>query len=488
MAGWSVFASRALCLRTRDRFSERGEPVVIASNPYKTVIRFDQAAEQSDGAIKRVVGFVRARSMLSLFDDATLDANPRSAKANSVVADIIGSLREDPKSFQFKTKGLLLGTSDYTELDRRRYELRFNDPASEGLLDGGHNMLAIGTHILSRVIDDDKALKAIKLWEDMKAAWHTYREAVETIKDELAFSVPVELLVPTDLDNDEVVEAFRMSLLDICAARNNNAQLTQETKANQRGFYDEIRIRLPKAIAERVEWKSNEWETDENKPIKVRDLIALGWIPLNRLSEAGLLPIETESGAKIDFSVSPQNIYRNKGECSKLFDRLMEHPQVSKPKNGPHHELHNPAVGSAFDVLARMPALYDRIYRDLPESYNRNGGKFGRIRAVQKPQRGGHYTHFTHTPCEYRYPDGFIMPLIYGLKALMEVRDGKVVWATDPDAFLDRHFDAIVGAYRLPLEMSYFDPQKLGKNENSHRSALSEFEKALLKDRALQAA
>jgi hypothetical protein len=90
------------------------------TTPYKTIIRFEQAAEQVDGPIKRVVGFVPARSMLSLFDDATLDANPRSAKANSVVADIIDSVRDDPKIFQFKTKGILLGTSDFTELERKR--------------------------------------------------------------------------------------------------------------------------------------------------------------------------------------------------------------------------------------------------------------------------------------------------------------------------------------------------------------------------------
>src|SRR5687768_10438925 len=149
---------------------------MISSNPYKTIIRFDQAAEQPDGAITRVVGFVRARNLLSLFDDATLDANPRSAKANNVVADILDSLRDDPGTFQFKTKGILLGTSDYTELDRRRYELRFNDPASEGLLDGGHNMLALGIHILGRVIEDEKVLKGIKLWEDMKVKWEAHRD------------------------------------------------------------------------------------------------------------------------------------------------------------------------------------------------------------------------------------------------------------------------------------------------------------------------
>src|SRR3546814_12237864 len=104
------------------------------------------------------------------------------------------------------------------------------------------------------------------------------------------------------------VQQFEMSVLDICAARNNNAQLTQETKSNKLGFYTEIRERLDSAIASRVEWKSNEWESSEARPIKVRDLLALAWIPLNKANEAELLPF--------DISVTPQNIYSNTGERS----------------------------------------------------------------------------------------------------------------------------------------------------------------------------
>lgn len=220
----------------------------------KTIIRFDQAAAQADGPIKRIVGFVQAKNMLTLFDDATLDANPRSAKANAVVADIIDSVRTDPATFQFKTKGILLGTSDYKELQRNRYELRFAEPAYEGLLDGGHNMLAIGTFLLASVMAE-KDLRKIKLWEDFKAAWSQHAKAVKAKKDEFTFKVPIELLVPADRDDESVVQSFTMALMDVCAARNNNAQLTTEAKANQRGFYDEIKRRLPEELANRIEWE-----------------------------------------------------------------------------------------------------------------------------------------------------------------------------------------------------------------------------------------
>lgn len=457
---------------------------MIKTNPYKTIIRFDQSAEQADGPIKRIVGFVQAKNLLSLFDDATLDANPRSAKANSVVSDIIESVREAPEIFQFKTKGILLGTSDYGELDRKRYELRFNNPAYEGLLDGGHNMLALGTYLLSHVMAD-KDIKKLKLWEDMKAAWEINREAVNAIKDQFEFKVPVELLVPSDPENDELVSEFRLALIDVCAARNNNAQLTTEAKANQRGFYEEIRKRLPKEIADRVEWKSNDWDSDDSKPIKVRDIVALAWIPLTVLNENGLLPKQTESGTPLNFTVLPQNIYRNKGELSKLFDKLMEHPDVTKADNGPQHKMHNAAVGSAFDVLAALPELYDKIFVEMGDAYNHKegaAGKFGKISAVKYRQGKTFASPFYFRNSVYGTPDGFVLPILYGLKALMKIENGKVSWSTDPKAFLDRHMRSLVGAFRMPMEMAGFDPQKVAKSENSYNFMVGEVEKAQIKE------
>ncbi|QOZ32505.1 hypothetical protein [Bradyrhizobium sp. CCBAU 53421] len=456
------------------------------TSPYKTIIRFEQAAEQADGPIKRVIGFVPARNILSLFDDATLDANPRSAKANGVVADIIGSVRDTPEIFQFKTKGILLGTSDFTELDRKRYELNFADPAYEGLLDGGHNMLALGTFILSHVMDE-KEVKKLKLWEDMKAAWLAHRDEVYAMRDQFNFKVPVELLLPSNPDDEGTVNDFRLALIEICAARNNNAQLTTEAKANQRGFYEEIRKRMPKYLADRIEWKTNEWGSDDNRPIKARDLIALAWIPLTNLSDAGLLPTQTEKGSPLNFSVLPQNIYRNKGELSMLFDKLMEHPAVSKQKNGPQYEMHNPAIGSAFDVLSVLPALYDKIFVEMGDAYNKStNGKFGKISAVKVPKKGSAYSPFTQQPSKFGVPDGFVLPILYGLKALMEISDGKIRWLTDPEAFLDRHMKILVGAFKMPMEMAGFDPQKVAKSENSYLFMVGEFEKQLIKEQAAE--
>src|SRR5690606_29702160 len=86
-------------------------------------------------------------------------------------------------------------------------------------------------------------------------------------------------------------------------------------------------------------------------------------------------------------------------------------------------------------------------------------------------------THYTNAPVYYRYPDGLIMPLVYGLKGLMEVENDRIVWATDPFLFLDRYLGDVAGAYRLVLDMARFDPQKLSKNQANHEFAVGEFEK-----------
>ena len=450
-------------------------------------------SENSIAGIKRYTGFVKGRDLFPLFDNVSLEANPRAAKIGSVTNAINESLETTPGLFPFKSKGILIGTSTYEVLQRNRFELDFTDPCSEGILDGGHNMLAIGVHMLSTVVSE-REISRITLWEDMKELWDIHREELEAVREQFEFLVPVELLVPSDPDDLSAVERFEMSVLDICAARNNNAQLTQETKSNKLGFYTEIRQRLAPDIASRVEWKSNEWESSEARPIKVRDLLALAWIPLNKANEAGLLPI--------DISVTPQNIYRNKGECSKQFDKLMLNPQVSEPHDGPTHELTNETVSSCFDVLADLPALYDKIYEDFPLAYNANNSRFGAnsIVKIYDPERRETAkdkrayvatqptTQYLNRPVKYRYPDGLIMPLVYGLKGLMDINGRRVVWATDPVKFLDLYLRDIAGAYRLVLAMAHFDPQKLSKTQASHEFAVGEFEKSLIKHRARRAA
>lgn len=119
-------------------------------NPNKIIIKFEQVADQPNDVIRRLTGFVQAKYLVDLIDAADLNANPRSAKVGNVTEDIIDSIKKTKDIFPFKTKGILLAVSTIPrELERKRYELEFKDSEIEGILDGGHNTLAIAIHILN---------------------------------------------------------------------------------------------------------------------------------------------------------------------------------------------------------------------------------------------------------------------------------------------------------------------------------------------------
>lgn len=445
-------------------------------NPHSIILRFNQVAEQASGAVMRVTGFIKARDLLPLFDSADLEANPRSAKSGPVTDDIRESIDETPDIFVFKTKGILVGASNCVRLQRSRYQITFENTKIEGILDGGHNTLAIGTHILIKSTGDESLRRKIRRWPDFKEAWDEYRDQITALQkakladdeeDVLGFLVPVEILVPSDPEDEAVLEEFNNSLLSICSARNNNVQLTLETKANKKGFYEILQNCLPAEICERVEWKTN-----DGGSIKVRDLIALSWIPLS--------VVKLEDIPKIP----PQNIYRNKGECAKLFDDLMSDDRVSQPTEGEYtREITNKSIVSAMKLAAELPELYDKIYTDFPYAYNSNDGKFGKINIVKmaSEMRTKPTTYFTNEQVEYGYPDGLIMPLVYGLKELLEEgEDGEIRWKKDPVEFLDGHLNAIVRKYRVILDAFRFDPQKIGKNAGSYELVLDAFKTELM--------
>lgn len=436
----------------------------------KNIIRFEQGAEQVVGDIRRIVGFVPSRHMFAFFDNPAIDANPRRPEQNRVTGEILQTLEVSPDLFHFKSKGLLVGTSSFHPLQRNRYELVFDDPTSEGVLDGGHNLFTIGLFFLSKVMEK-KDWKRLRRWDDMIEAWNEYRDALTTVRDDYDFLVPFELLVPANNDF-ETLAAFRIALIDICASRNNNAQLPQEAKANQRGFYDEIKARFEHAdddLTDRVEWKPNQVESDEGRPVKVRDLVALAWLPLNALAEADFLDGK--------HNVNPVQIYSGKGACSAAFDRLYEDDRVSNRTDVGKYELKNSSVGSALDVLVDLPWLFDSMMIMLPEAYNTNGGKFGRLDAVKM---GNFCTPFYGEDIGYKVPDGFLVPLFYGLTALLKVEDGIVSWACNPEEFIENHFNSIVKGFRLAMEMAKFDPQKVAKSENSYMLAKQQFQFALM--------
>jgi len=442
----------------------------------KIIIKFDQVADQPCEAIRRLVGFVQAKYLIDLIDVADLNANPRSAKVGSVTEDIIDSITKTKEIFPFKTKGILLAVSTPPrELERKRFEFEFSDSVSEGILDGGHNTLAIALHILNVATEGDRSIQKIKRWSDLKDVWFRYKDQVADVRDQLDFLVPLEVLLP--LNEEETTQAiFRSAILDICAARNNNVQLLADAKANQAGHYDEIKRALDPDLAKDIVWKTN-----ETGRVPVRDIVALSWVALS------MLP------ALEKYRVSPNQIYSSKGKCMQNFVDLMEDESVSEQVDGVY-KLKDKQVLSAFKLLKDFPKLYDAIYKRFPEAYNKADGSFGRIVSVKlfKPEKylddkKKYLKHQPHTPfyeeaVNYNYPEGFIMPLVFGLSALIRADKEGLSWKVDPFKFLADHFDKIVENYKGVLQLSEWDPQKVGKNAMSYGIACQQFEHYLMLD------
>ena len=217
------------------------------------IIKFDFSVEQTVGQITKVTGFMKAKYLIPVIDILDLKANPRSSKTGPVTTSIQESIESDCNLFPFKTKGILLASSQYERLERSRIKIMPDNFEIEGILDGGHNTLAIGLYILkqSMLYAGKPFPKGEKTWDRFKELWHENRSVIDIYLDELrkdssignlSFYVPVELLVPRDAGDFACVEAFKNDLLEICEARNNNVELNISAKANQKGFFDGLPI------------------------------------------------------------------------------------------------------------------------------------------------------------------------------------------------------------------------------------------------------
>jgi len=324
--------------------------------------------------------------------------------------------------------------------------------------------------------------KSIKLWDDFKNVWdessqkiRDHRESLGPEDETFSTLIPFELLLPLDPDDPVFVESFNRALLEICAARNNNAQLKTEAKANAQGYFEALKSVLPPEISARVEWRPN-----DGGEIKTPDIVSLAWIPLSFYSGQ----FKDDEG-KIVEAPSMSQIYSTKGDCVTRFERLMSSHEVSEDSAGNFkRDLKNAQVFSAFKIAGQMPGLFDLIYESFPDAYNSQDGKFGRISAVKK-MNGGRIkvAKYTRKAVAWKYPEGYMVPLVAGLRAIMEIdSDSNLRWkVADPADFVRKHLQQVVASYKGVIELVDYDPQKVGKASAAYEAAFNAFETAFYK-------
>ena len=453
------------------------------------IIKLENPSEFTLGEIKKITGHVMAKYIPAIIDTLDLEANPRASRTGTVTDAIQDSINVNPMLFPFKTKGILLAFSQYKYLDRGRIKLTTDNPVIEGILDVGHNTLAIGLDILKKSLEyvDQTLPKGSKTWDQFKELWENNSNIIDQylqylknnpeIKD-LNYLIPVEIDVPRDPEDIACITKYKNDLFDICYARNNNAQLANSDKANHRGYFDDLKLFMEnhnKTLSDRIIWKSN-----DGGSIKAQDLVALALIPLSLIT-----PVKDENGKKIE-AIAPNKLYSGKGSCLQHFERIMSSEDVTiVDENDSKHKLLNDEVSSALQIAVDIPELYDYIYEKLPNLYNAAGGSFGKITAIKSmnskktPKLTPYLGKKVNTLC----PDGFVMPLVYGLKTLMTntTINGKntIVWSQPPMSFLEKNLGKIVEQYSLVINMCDFDPQKVGKASQAYQMVVAAYKNVI---------
>jgi hypothetical protein len=433
----------------------------------KVILKIHGCHKQDSDILNKIIGLLDAKGMCNLIDNADLEANPRLAKASKVTDSIRETMETSPELFMFKSKGLLVSSRICKHLERDRFQLEFQEPELEGILDGGHNTLAIASHFISCAMEAENF--TAKTWEEVKIKWDEYRDKIsayiENTHDFDNFYVPIEIIYPSKNESD-----FIEHILEISSARNNNAELTETARGHHSGYYQALADILDPEVESKVEWKTNE----PDKPIKAPDVIALSLIPMIVLQNEGRLPEDIQK-------INPVSIYSGKGLCVKIFNDIVKHPDVSEKKNsGERIKIINPLVNSALLMMKILPKAYDLIYELFPDAYNRHSPGFGRISCVRNydgKTKGGSYlsrqpiTKFYGKKMFYKYPDGFIIPVVCGLTQMMEIDGDKLVWKVeDPLQFIKDNIVDIVSLLVDMVRSSEYNPQTVGKNPGSYKA------------------
>ena len=435
------------------------------------VVKFTNLSVRDDGKLRKIQGEMDASNFVKILDYARLDANPRDAKKGSLTEDIYETLEKTPELFQYKSKGILLSSKCVDLLERQRVRINIEDPEIEGILDGGHNSLAIALFLLDKLEESKNVTKTIKRWKDLEKIWGNYADIIkDALKEEdVQFLVPIEIITTKD---GQEYGGFVVDILDIAQARNNNAQLTEETKANKAGYYEDFKKFLPEELKDQFEWKTN-----DGGRIKVRDLVALAMIPLSIVSEKLANEI-----------INPVDIYSSKGKCVETFNQIFEDGNVSKETPEGIRKAYNKKFLSALKLTADIPAIYDMLFDQVPDAYNIVSPGYGRITAVKvydpakakenkkegkylrKPPKSKFFQ--TKLKCGFESPDGFIVPLLWGLTSLIGDNGEELFWKVpDPLEFLKLSLSEVMKLYVGTMKSFDFDPPRVGKNGGSYELA-----------------
>jgi hypothetical protein len=458
-----------------------------------TIIQFSgnvSERKESDEPVWRISGLVPLKYIVKLINQVSLKANPREAKHNSTVDDIVDSISNDPSLFHYKNKGILISSESLKVLEKKgnkcRCSVDFINEDYEGILDGGHTTFSIGKYVLGEVLGNDhRDYKSIKTWARLKEIWSEHLDLIDelinrTEKDEEyipSFLIPVEILYRNNSekvqDDEKNQERYFNAIYEIACARNNNTQLTVQARDNKLGYYSIIQDNISADLNDKISWRNG--ETDEQgskKPISSADIISLSLVSLSKCDTVENIP--------------PTLIYNGKTSAAKLFVKITQNDQND-------HNL----MKSAMSLIDDLVNSYEELYLRFPSAYNSVRPGFGGINCVKKDKykdRKGKertrdlVTKFKGTATRYSYPHAYIAPLFWSLSVLLEKKSAgrngvKLTWKVSPTKFIEHLLQDtdFMGYYTEAIKEVNFDPNKFAKRSTIYDNLLTRCELIKLK-------
>ena len=440
----------------------------MVQKPIIIKLEHGNSAQKSNEEVKiqRISSSISPYHFIRLIGVSDNKINPRAARENGITSDIRETLDLSPNLFWLMSKGILIATENCKLLDRGRVSLT-TDGDREGIMDGGHNALAISQFLITKLFPE---IKIFKTWTDCKEFWiKNEKEIIKRFNDQggndtFNFSIPIEIIFPSD--EDGALDEYYETISQICTARNTNVQLKQATQDNQVGIYEVLKEHL--SCSDKVVWKSG-----QSGDIKVEDIVSMAVIPLIFLQEQGRLPND-----KTIKTLNAVSVYSQKSKCVDFYGDVLKHPQISTKKED-KYILNNSLVRSALEMIDDIVKAYDRMYLAFPDIHNSNAGKFGRINAVDQKKTKSVTVPFitTSQKTDYKYSAGFFLPLFCGIRKLMYIDEATntLKWIKNP---ADPSFDFRELRCAKYIEMVKFlayDPLKVGKASMMYLEGLDVF-------------
>jgi len=357
-------------------------------------------------------GFRTYIAVVSVFDLPDLTEwrkiNVRDPKLNGAVPKAIRkTLDEDPSSFLFKNRGLVI-TAKAVKFDNESSTLtvELENPDIHGLLDGGHTYKVMNAYC-----------------SDVE------REQIPS--QDQAF---VRL---------EIMEGFNgEQILDIVDARNTSNQVKDQSLMELAKSFDGIKKEIAEEpYANKVAYKEYEimqgTDGKTSKPIDVREIIAL------------MTLFDKEHYGDNNH---PIVAYSQKAAC---LNRFRDYPDSYK---------------KILPLLKDILRLWDVIHRDMRIWYQDSkyrqgqGAKFGRITGVTADRTVPLY--FLDETATDIIPTSFKYPILAALRAFVEESDGHYHWGLNVEDALNNELGEQLTEVLTANAIELRNPNKLGKTSS----------------------